>query len=57
MYGFVCICCCPIDELCPTLCDPMDCDMQGLPVLHHLPDVFETKAVESGRGCSEVKGL
>ena len=24
---------------------------------HHLPDVFETKAIESGNGCSEVKGL
>ena len=23
---------------CPTLCDPMDCSMSGLPVLHHLPE-------------------
>ena len=29
-------CCCSVAELCPTLCDPMDCSMPGFPVLHHL---------------------
>ena len=26
----------------PTLCDPMDCSMPGLPVLHHLPELAQT---------------
>ena len=30
-------CCCSVAQLCPTLCDPMDCSMSGLPVLHYLP--------------------
>ena len=29
-------CCCSVAELCPTLCDPMDCSTPGLFVLHHL---------------------
>ena len=31
-------CCCSFIQLCPTLCDPMDCSMPGLPVPHHLPE-------------------
>ena len=27
---------CSVTELCPTLCNPMDCNMPGFPVLHHL---------------------
>ena len=27
-----------VAQSCPTLCDPMDCSMPGLPVLHHLPE-------------------
>ena len=27
-----------VAQLCPTLCDPMDCSMPGLPVLHYLPE-------------------
>ena len=34
--GSLKICCCSITQSCPTLCDPMDCSMPGLPVLHHL---------------------
>ena len=30
-------CCCSVTQSCPTLCDPMDCSMPGLPVPHHLP--------------------
>ena len=26
-------------ELCPSLCNPMDCNTLGFPVLHHLPDL------------------
>ena len=27
-------CCCSVTQLCPTLCDPMDCSTPGIPVLH-----------------------
>ena len=30
--------CCLVAQSCPTLCDPMDCSTQGLPVPLHLPD-------------------
>ena len=29
------ICCCSVTQYYPTLCDPMDCSMPGLPVPHH----------------------
>ena len=29
-------------QLCPTLCDPMDCGMPGFPVLHNLPQLAQT---------------
>ena len=29
-------------QLCPTLCDPMDCCMPGFPVHHHLPELAQT---------------
>ena len=28
--------------MCPTLCDPMDCSMSGLPVHHQLPELTQT---------------
>ena len=31
-----------ITQLCPTLCDPMDCSMSGLPVHHQLPEFTQT---------------
>ena len=31
-----------VAQLCPTLCDPMDCSMSGLPVLHHLLQLAQT---------------
>ena len=33
-----CCCCCSVAQLCPTLCDPMDCSTPGLPCPHHLPE-------------------
>ena len=33
---------CSVTQLCPTLCDPMDCSTPGLPVLHHLPEFAQT---------------
>ena len=35
-------CCCSVAQLCPTLCDPMDCSTPGLPVLHHLLELAQT---------------
>ena len=29
-------CCCSISKLCPTLCNPLDCNTPGFPVLHYL---------------------
>ena len=29
-------CCCSVAKSCPTLCNPMDCNMPDLPVPHHL---------------------
>ena len=31
-------CCCSFAQLCPTLCDTVDCSTPGFPVLHHLPE-------------------
>ena len=30
-------------QLCPTLCDPMDCGTPGFPVLHHLLEFAQTR--------------
>ena len=34
--------CCSVAQLCPTLCDPMDCSMPGFPVLHCLLEFAQT---------------
>ena len=31
-----------VSQLCPTLCNPMDCRMPGLPVHHQLPESTQT---------------
>ena len=31
-----------VAQLCPTLCDPMNCSMPGLPVHHYLPEFTQT---------------
>ena len=31
-----------VAQLCPTLCNPMDCSMPGLPVHHQLPESTQT---------------
>ena len=33
---------CSVIQLCPTLCDPMDCSTSGFPVHHHLPELAQT---------------
>ena len=35
-------CCCSVAKLCPTLCDPMDCNTPGFPVLHCLLELAQT---------------
>ena len=35
--------CCSVTELCLTICNPMDCSMPGLPVLHHFPEFAQTQ--------------
>ena len=32
-----------VAQLCPTLWDPMDCSMLGLPVHHQLPEFIQTQ--------------
>ena len=40
---FCCCCCsCPVAQLYPTLCNPMDCSTPGFPVLHHLLEFAQT---------------
>ena len=36
-------CWCSVIQSCPTHCDPMDCSMPGFPVLHHLPELAQTR--------------
>ena len=31
-----------VDQSCPTLCDPIDCSMPGIPVHHQLPEFDQT---------------
>ena len=31
-----------VAQLCPTLCNPMDCSMPGFPVHHQLPELTQT---------------
>ena len=31
-----------VAQWCPTLCDPMDCSIPGLPVHHQLPELTQT---------------
>ena len=31
-----------VAQLCPTLCDPVNCSMPGLPVHHQLPEFTQT---------------
>ena len=36
--------CCSVAQLCLTLCNPVNCSMPGLPVLHYLPEFAQTHA-------------
>ena len=36
-----------ITQSCPTLCDPMNCSIPGLPVRHQLPEFSQLMSIES----------
>ena len=36
-----------VTQSCPTLCDPMDCSMPGLPVHHHSQNLLKLMSIES----------
>ena len=36
-----------VAQLCPTLCDPMDCRTPGLPVHHQIPELVKLMSIES----------
>ena len=35
-------CYCSVAKLCPSLCNPMDCNIPGFPVLHYLQEFAQT---------------
>ena len=35
-----------VAHLCPTLCDPVDCSMPGLPIYHQLPELHKLMSIE-----------
>ena len=37
-----CPCCCSVAQLCPTLCDLMDCSTPGFPFPHYFPEFTQT---------------
>ena len=41
-----CCYCCSVANSCPTLCDPMDCNMPGSSVLHYLPEFAQIHVLE-----------
>ena len=51
------ICCCSVAQLCPILCNPMNCSLPGFPVLHRLLELAQTHvhwvsdAIQPSRPC------
>ena len=41
-----------VTQLCLTLCDPKDCNMPDFPVLHHLPELAQTRSLS--RWCHPI---
>ena len=42
LLHFLVLCCCSVFKLCLTLCNPMDCNMPGFPVLPYLSEFAQT---------------
>ena len=41
-FRWLTFCCSSVAQLCPTLCNPMDCSTPGFPVLNHLMELAQT---------------
>ena len=41
------VCCCSVSKSCLTLCDPMNCSMPGIPVLHYTLNLLGLMLFES----------
>ena len=41
-FWWLTFCCSSVAQLCPALCNPMDCSTPGFPVLHHLLELAQT---------------
>src|SRR5574341_363737 len=64
MVGFICLYLWPmhsasaqfsaVAQSCPTLCDPMNCSMPGLPIHHHLHSSLRLMSIESVMPCSHL---
>ena len=47
-FWWLTFCCSSVAQLCPALCNPMDCSTPGFPALHHLLELAQTyMSVES----------
>ena len=51
------LCRCSGAQSCPTLCDPMDCNTPGFPVLHHLPEFAQTHLHRVGDAIQPSRSL
>ena len=43
---FLSLCCCSVIQLCPTVCNPMNCSTPGFPISHHLLELAQTRSIE-----------
>ena len=43
-----------VTQSCPTLCDPKDCSMPGLPVHHHSQSLLKLISIESVMPCNHL---
>ena len=41
-WGLCLYCCFSVIKSCPTLCNPMNCSMQGFPVLNQVPELTQS---------------
>ena len=43
-----------VTNLCPTLCNPMDCSMPGFPVQHQIPELAQLTSIKSVRSSNHL---
>ena len=46
-----------VTQSCPTLCDPMDCSMPGLPAYHQLTELAQTHVHRVGEAIQPFRSL